>query len=257
MKRGTTGYRIFVWGLRVAALAIIVGLWLFGNGPGHVSPLLLPLFTKVWATFGHMVVTGSFWMNLWTTLYSILVSFVIAAIIGTIVGFWAARRPLRARVVEPIALWGYMAPLVLFYPLFILWFGVGPQSRITLAAISSVFPIIYGSIRAFRSVDDIYLRLGAAYGASQRQIDWLIKLRASMPVLSSGFRVGAAYSVTTVLASEVLASTSGLGNILASASQLFNGAQAYAILIGILIFVALLQLGLNRLFATRHGTVED
>jgi len=257
MRRGSVSYRIVVWAIRLFLLAVILGLWLFGNGPGGVSQLLLPQFPKVWANFGGFVVSGPFWMNLWTTLYAILISFAIAAVVGTLLGFWAARRPLRARVVEPIALWGYMAPLVLFYPLFILWFGVGPQSRIALAAISSVFPIIYGSIRAFRSVDDIYLRLGSAYGASQRQIDWMIKLRASLPVLSSGFRVGAAYSVTTVIASEILASTNGLGNILASASQLFNGAQAYAILIAILIFVALLQLGLNRLFAARHGVVDD
>ncbi len=257
MKRGTPGYRALVWGLRVAALAIIIGLWLFGNGPGHVSVLLLPDFGKVWVNFGMLFVTPLFWSNLWVTLYSFLISFGISAVLGTLLGFWAARRPLRARVVEPVAVWGYMAPLVLFYPLFVLWLGVSPQSRILLATIASIFPIVYGSIRAFRSVDDIYLRLGAAYGASQRQIDWLIKLRASLPVLSSGYRVGAAYSVTGILATEILASTNGLGNMLSTASQLFNGAQSYALLIAIVCFVALMQLGLNRLFATRYGPNDD
>ncbi len=76
-------------------------------------------------------------------------------------------------------------------------------------------------------------------------------------MLSSGYRVGAAYSVTGILATEILASTNGLGNMLATASQLFAGAQAYALLVAIVCFVALMQLGLNRLFATRYGATED
>jgi len=253
MKRGTRGYVALVWGLRVAALALLIGAWLFANGPGKVSTLLLPPLGKVLELFGQLVISGEFWGNLWITLYSMLIAFVSAAVVGTLVGFWAARGQLRARTIEPLAVWGYMAPLFLFYPLFLLWFGAGPESKITLAAVSTVFPIVYGSIRAFRSVDPIYLRVASAYGASRRQTDWLIKLRASLPMLASAFRVGAAYSITTVLAAEVLSSTGGLGYILAKASQLFNVSQAFAILIGIVLFVAVLQLALNRLFRQRHA----
>jgi len=245
---------ILVWALRVAALVVIVGLWLYGNGPGHVSSLLLPSLGNVLVFFGQLVVSPAFWSAAWTTLYSMAISFVVAAVVGTLIGFWAARGPLRAKVIEPLAVWGYMAPLFLFYPLFLLWFGVGVESKITLAALSTVFPIIYGSLRAFRSVDPVYLRVARAYGASPRQTDWMIKLRATLPLLGSAFRIGAAYSITTVLAGEVLSSTGGLGYILAKASQLFNAAGAFAILIAIVLFVAVLQLGLNRLFTPRHDS---
>jgi ABC-type nitrate/sulfonate/bicarbonate transport system permease component len=245
-------HRILVWGLRIALIAVLLGLWLYGNGPGHVSTLLLPIFSGVVTTLGQLVIVPTFWSAVAETLFEMAIAFVIAAVVGTLLGFWAARGPLRAKTIEPLAVWGYMAPLFLFYPLFLLWFGVDAPSKISLAAVSSVFPIIYGSIRAFRSVDEIYLRVGRAYGATNRQIDWLIKLRASLPVLASAFRIGAAYSITTVLAAEVLSSLNGLGYLLAQAAQSFNASEAFALVFAIVVIVALLQMLLNRVFSVRH-----
>jgi NitT/TauT family transport system permease protein len=248
----TARHRTVVWVLRIGLVALIVGAWIWGNS-AHVSRLLLPDFTTTFRTFGTLVIGPSFWEALGRTLYEMVVSFVIAAVLGTLVGFWAARSDLRAKVIEPIAVWGYMAPLFLFYPLFILWFNVGPESKIALAAASSFFPIVYGSLRAFRSVDEVYLKVARAYGASARQTDWQIKLRASLPMLASGYRIGAAYTITTVLAAEVLASTGGLGYLLAKTSQGFDTSMAFALTIAIVLVVAGLQFLLNRLFSGGKG----
>jgi NitT/TauT family transport system permease protein len=243
-------HKLIVWSLRAGAAAFLVGLWLYSNRPGGISKLLLPKLGDVLVLFGETLVTSEFWQTVGLTVTEILVAFLIAAVLGPLVGFWAARGDLRTKVVEPIMIWGYMAPLILFYPLFTLWLDIGPASKIAFAAVATVFPVTYGAIRAFRSVNEVYVRAARAFGASDHQIDWQIKLRSTLPMLASSFRIGAAYSVVTVILTEMLASKGGLGYELANASDTFAVAESFALIISIMMVVSVLQIGLDKLFSS-------
>lgn len=248
-----TRQRVIVWALRVGAVVAIIGLWLYSNGPGDVSPLLLPKLESVLEQFIELVTGGNFWLAVGWTLSEILAAFAISVIVGTLIGFWAARSDLRSKVIEPIAIWGYMAPLILFYPLFILWLDIGPASKVAFAVTATVFPVAYGALRAFRSVDEMYVRLGRAYGASAHQLDWLLKMRATLPMLASTFRIGAAYCTVTVIVTEMLASTGGLGYELAVSSQTFAVAKAFALILAIMLVVGLFQWFLDRVFSSARS----
>lgn len=243
-------HRVVVWSLRLGAMLLLLGLWLYSNGAGGVSSLLLPRLSAVIENLFELAVSARFWGAVGRTFTEIVTAFVISVTIGTLIGFWAARTDLRAKVVEPVAIWGYMAPLILFYPLFILWLGVGPESKVAFAVTATVFPVAYGALRAFRSVDEMYMRVGRAYGASAHQIDWLLKMRATLPMLASSFRIGAAYCTVTVIVTEMLASNGGLGYELAAASQTFAVAKSFALIIAIMTVVGLFQLGLDKVFSS-------
>lgn len=243
-----TARTLVVWLLRLALVVVIVGAWVYANGPGDVSPLLLPKLETVLEQFGDLITTQTLRDALLVTIAEIACALLLAVVAGSLIGFWAARSPLRSRVVEPVLAWGYLAPLVLFYPIFILWFGIGPASKIGYAAVSALFPIAYNSLRAFGSVDERYLRVARAFGASRAQTDWLVKWRAALPMVMSGIRVGAATSMITVILAEMLASERGIGYLLARSSQTFAVARAFAVILFVLILVAVLQLIINKAF---------
>lgn len=244
--------RARVWALRLLLVGVIIGTWAYLVGPGGVSPLLLPQLDRTAESFVSLVQDPELWADAGYTLFEILVSFVIAVAAGLSVGFFCSRTPLRARVAEPVLAWGYMAPLVLFYTLFILWFGVDMWSKIAYGSASAFFPIAFNSLRGFRAVDQRYIRVARAFGASPRQTDRLVKMQAALPMVMSGIRIGAALNIITVILAEMLASQRGLGYRLARAGHTLQVPDVFALIAIILVMVAVLQLVIQRVGRAPH-----
>src|SRR5690606_31214902 len=118
------------------------------------------------------------WVQAGITVLEMLASFALAAIVGLAVGFLLSRNKIVVRATEPLFAWGYMFPFALLYPLFLLWVGVGIESKIAYAAVGAFFPIAFNTIKGLRSVDKRYLNVGKAFAAPQMQIDLTIKLGA-------------------------------------------------------------------------------
>ncbi|MCW2609120.1 MAG: NitT/TauT family transport system permease protein [Actinomycetota bacterium] len=241
-----------VWALRAALGVALFGSWVYATGPGEVSPVLLPRLELVWRALVGFVQESKTWEHVGVTLFEIGIAFLGSIVAGILVGFACSRTPLRAKVSEPLLAWGYMAPLVLFYPLFILWFGVGIWSKILYGVVSGFFPIAFNSLRGFQAVDERYLRVARAFGASPGQTDRLVKVRAALPMVLAGVRIGAALNIITVILAEMLAAERGLGYELAYASQTLQVPRVFAIIVVLLCVVALLQLLIQRFAKTRH-----
>lgn len=228
-----------VLALRLAALGGLYGFWLYLVGPGEISPLILPEPGKVVDAIWNFLKDGDLYANLRVTMFAIMVSLVLATVFGFMIGFWGARSTRRAAVVEPLLVWGYLVPHILFYPLLVLWFGVGVSSKIAYSATSAVLPIAFNCLRAFRTVDAKYVTVGRAFGASAHQLDLLIKLRAGIPMAAAGLRLGAALAMITVVVAEMLSSTQGLGYMLKLYSQSFATAKSVALTFIILAVVGI------------------
>ena len=247
-------HTIAVWCLRVLGLVALFGTWAYATGPGGVSPILVPKMSTVAEEFEMLVSSGHIWRSAGLTVVELLAAFAIALVAGVVVGFVCGRTPFRAEVAEPLIAWGYLVPLVLFYPLFILWFGVGMQSKIAYGALSGFFPIAFNSLRGFRAIDHRYLKVARAFGASSSQTDWQVKMPAALPMVLSGVRIGAALCMITVILAEMLASTQGLGYELARASQTLQVAEAVALILILLVFVAIVQFAINHAGKERYRT---
>lgn len=246
-------HRVVVWALRTLTVLAIVGAWLYANRPGGVPRFLLPSLPGVIGEFFTLLRSRLLWDDVVRTLTEVLIAGGIAISAGLLFGFAMARTALRAAVVEPLLAWGYMAPLILFYPVFILWFGVGIWSKVAYAALSAFFPIAFNALRAFRSIDPRFLRVGRAFGASSGQIDRMIKFRAALPVVAAGIRIGTAATLITVIVAEQLASTKGLGHLVAESSQTFAIQLSFAAILVVLVLVALLQALVNRALPTSYA----
>lgn len=239
--------KVVVYALRLAALGVLVGAWAYATGPGHVSKVLLPSLSSFGSAVSATVRSGAVWSDVGYTVVELALSVVISCVGGVIVGFWTARGRFRRQVLETMYAWGYMTPFVLFYPLFLLIFGIGTTSKVAYAACGAFFPVAYIGTRAFGDVSSVYLRAGRAFGASRWQIDWSIKLRAALPVLKSGLRIGVASCVIYVIFGEMLGASRGVGFRLGEASATLDVPVAYALTALIIVLAAVLQAATNRL----------
>lgn len=246
--------RTVVWGLRVGGIALLVAVWALAVRGGGISPLVLPAPERVVETFIGLLGSADFYRAALFTLGEILAAFVIAAVAGIGIGAICARTPLTAKVTEPMFVWGYLAPSVLFFPLFILWLGPGPVTTIAFGTIMALFPIVYSTIRALTNIDTGLVRMARAYGASGRQIDRLVKFPAAIPMIAVGLRIGAASALITVVLGEMLASTFGLAHDLTRAQQMYNAPLTYALIIAVVALAAVVQVIIHYVLRPRWSS---
>ena len=69
-------------------------------------------------------------------------AFALAMTSGTLVGYFVSRTRYSIRVFEPLFAGIYSIPIILFLPLYVLFFGLGPASKIALGTTISFFPIV-------------------------------------------------------------------------------------------------------------------
>jgi len=253
LRQSSVSHAAIIWGLRVALVLALLGAWLLGTGPAEVSPLILPEMTTVFSSFISMFTDPVIWQAAGVTVWAMLVAFALAAGVGLAVGFIVSRSSMLSATFEPLFAWGYIFPVALLYPLFLIWFGVGVESKIFFAFINAVFPIAFNTVKGLRNIEPRYLKVGQAFGASKTQIDWHIKPGAAWPMILAGLRLGAAMVTINVVLAEVLGAKAGLGYELQQAANTLQIADSYAVILYLIIITAILLGVMERLLRPRHG----
>jgi len=134
----------------------------------------------------------------------------------------------------------------------IMWFGVGPGSKVAMGVLSCFFPVALSAAAGMRGIDKVLIRVGRSFRASTWQMVTKIYLPAMrMPILN-GVRLGLGVAIIGTLLAETKLSNRGLGFLIINAYSTFNMPRMYALLI--VLFV--LSIGVNALIG-RLGGVDS
>ena len=120
-------------------------------------------------------------------------------------------RPLGYGIFSPLMMGFFAIPLITFYPLFIVWFGIGPASKIAFAVMTGSVPIALNTMDGVRMIDQGFVQLTRSIGASTAQSYLRIYLPLALPAILSGLRIGTSLVVIGVIVCEMLASVDGIG----------------------------------------------
>ena len=221
--------------IQVAFLAIMAGVWYGLTKTGSVTPLFLPPIDVVFATFIRLVQTGQFWSAVRVTLFTIAQAWVIAVVAGLLVAYLVTRSRHWTEVMEPVIASTFAIPLTLLFPVFILFFGIGPASKVAYAATYGFFPVALITIAGLNSVDERYLRAAKSMGASSFHTFRHVLFPAAFPVILTGFRVSFFISFASVLGGETLSSAAGVGKAISLAAELMEPARMYAWIVFVII----------------------
>lgn len=226
------------WTYRLVPVALILAVWFYATGPGGASSLLLPEPASIASALIRLVSTPDTWIAVGITVLEVVTAFAISVTVTFVVVIWASRTSTRARIFEPLLGWGYMVPSVVFFPLFVLWFGIDSPSKIAYAVFGSFFPMAFTALRGLRSVDPKYVSVASAFGASKSQLEWMVKFPAALPVLLSAVRIGAALSLIYIILGEMLAANRGLGYLITRSTQFMRIPETFALIAITLLIVA-------------------
>ncbi len=159
-------------------------LWELVPGTGVLPELFLPSLSSTLAVLWKDA--GIYGHALWVTLYEVAAAMAIACgggiLAGAAVGGLARLRILLLPVVSSL----YAVPIVILYPVFTAWFGVGSESKIAFAGIYAFFPVMLSTAAGIQTIDPQFLLAARSMGATLPQQIARVIIPASLPTVFAG-----------------------------------------------------------------------
>lgn len=168
------------------------------------------------------------------TLYEVAIAMLIACgagiLVGAVVGGVATLRNLMLPVFSSL----YAVPIVILYPIFTAWFGIGSESKIAFAGVYGFFPVMLSTAAGIRTIDEQYLLAARSMGATLPQLIARVIIPASIPTVLAGLRLGGALTIIGVVVSEMLTSASGIGYLVTMNRTILDSPRVFAAIIVVL-----------------------
>ncbi len=195
---------------RLIVLAALVGIW-----QGLAARLDGTLLPGPWQTYGGLVRGWSMIkIAALDTAMEIAAGFGIGAILGLILGALIGQSRIVHGIAHPYLVLYQAIPKTGLAPMIVLLLGFGMMPKITLAAMSAIFPMVENTILGIQRVDEDSLRLLRGLGASPLQIFFKLRLINALPYVLTGARVGVVLAVVSVVVAEFVAGRVGLGAVM-------------------------------------------
>ena len=147
---------------------------------------------------------------------------------GVALGTLAARNAFCRWLIDPLVSVGFPAPKIALLPIFILWFGLGDASKLTMIVITCIFPVISATCLATSSIDRYLLWSARNLGMSERRLLRKIVIPAALPQILSGFQIAFPMALVVTVVTEMITSGGGLGGYMMRSARFALSEQVFA-----------------------------
>ena len=197
---------------RLGLLAVLIATWwaVSTYALDKSTRALLPPPQDVLKAAWELMQSGELWRHLRDSIKREFVAFLwalVAVPIGIAMGWWKAVE----RQVDPVIEVLRPVPPLAWIPLSILWFGIDDTQNQFIIFLGCFFPILLNTIAGVKGVEPNLVRAARCLGAAEASILWRVVLRAAMPQIITGIRVGLGVGWMALVAAELVGANSGLG----------------------------------------------
>lgn len=155
------------------------------------------------------------------TITESVVAFAISSVLGVMLAGILSSSALVRDALYPNVVFFQLIPKIALAPLFIVWLGIGSESRVTFSIFISFFPVVVATLAGLDNVDRELLRLCKALRASEWQIFRDVRAPFAIPYMFSGMKIATTFAIIGIIVGEFVTSQAGLGYLI-----LFASAQA-------------------------------
>ncbi|MEI7738894.1 MAG: ABC transporter permease [Betaproteobacteria bacterium] len=197
------------------ALAVLL-MWEYGVQLAGIPEVILPApssIFKVMISKNEILLRHSA-----PTILESAGGFALASILGISLAILLSYSRFASEALYPNLVFFQLIPKIALAPLFIIWFGIGSESRLAFAVFISFFPIVISTIAGFASVDTNMVRLCRSLTATEWQIFTSVKFPAALPYIFSGMKVAMTMAIIGVIIGEFITAQQGLGYLIVFAT---------------------------------------
>ena len=168
------------------------------------------------------------------TIYEVAIAMVFACGVGILVGAVVGGVALLRNLLLPVFSSLYAVPIVILYPIFTAWLGIGSESKIAFAAIYGFFPVMLSTAAGIRTIDPQHVLAARSMGATLSQQIARVIIPASIPTVLTGLRLGGALTIIGVVVAEMLTSAAGIGYLVTRYRTILDSPRVFAAILMIL-----------------------
>jgi NitT/TauT family transport system permease protein len=221
--------------LRIALIVAVLVAWEALSASGLLFRDVVPSLGAIAGALTRLVLDPGFYGHLGATGLEIATALVIGGLSGLAAGLALGANRLLGKAFEPYLYYLGPTPKIIFFPIMIMWFGVGPGSKVAMGALSCFFPIALSAAAGMRQIEPILIRVGRSFRANTWQMVTKIYLPAMRHPIINGVRLGLGVAIIGTLLAETKLSNQGLGFLIIQAYSLFDMPRMYAMLIALFV----------------------
>ena len=235
-------------GLGLIIPIIVILAWFAATTYGSVPSSILPGLPRVRETFVNMLQSGRLASDLSVSLLRVVKGYLLSSVIGVTLGSIMGMSYGMKSLFQPTITVIRQIPMISWIPLIILWAGIGEESKVIIIVIAAVFPILVNTLSGISSTPEGYVEVARLYKLSKWKTFVKVYLPHALPQILVGLKLGLGVSWMAVVASELIASTSGIGYRMSDARSLMQSDVVIVCMIVIGVLGIVMDKGLSVLF---------
>ena len=227
-------------------ISILAGIALWEIAGRSTSAAFMVSFSETLVRLWELVKAGEFHAQLLDSSQLFLTGFALALAVGMPLGMLLARVRLLRVGIEPYIMTLYATPMVALIPFILSLMGFGFAPKVLVVFLFAVFPVLYNTVEGARSIKPEMIEVAKSFRSSEWALWREVMVPYTLPYTMTGVRQAIGRALVGMVAAEFFLSSTGLGQVIMTASQNFDTGGVFAsILIIGLIGVGLMRLGLK------------
>jgi NitT/TauT family transport system permease protein len=231
------------------ALSLLAGIALWEIVGRNTSAAFMVPFSTTLMRLWELLSGHEFWLQFLDSARLFVTGFALAFVVGMPLGLLFARVRAVRVAIEPYLMILYATPMVALIPFILSLMGFGFAPKVLVVFLFAVFPILYNTVEGARSIKPELLEVAHSFRSSEWALWRDVMLPYTLPFTMTGVRQAIGRALVGMVAAEFFLSSTGLGQLIMTASQTFDTAGVFASML----ILGLLGVGLMRI--GRH--VED
>lgn len=214
---------------RVLLGVALLSAWEFVSGR-FVDPFWISSPSRVATAFLALWNSGSLLQNIYATVTEAIAGFGFGVAAGMTVGVLFGANRLVAKILDPYLVGFYSIPRVALIPLFILWFGIGFQTKVIYTAMLVFFPVFMNTLSGVRDVNQDLIDVIRVMGASRADTIRKVLIPSALAWLFAGLRISVPYALVGAVVAEMFTSNVGLGYLISYNANMLDTSALFATL---------------------------
>ncbi|TCL75049.1 ABC transporter permease subunit [Rhizobium sp. BK251] len=197
----------------------IIALWQLGSSAGWISSRIMPSPVDVARAFWSTTASGQLPHDILVSAGRALGGLLVGGSIGFLLGIANGVSKLSEQLTDTTLQMLRTIPHLAMIPLVILWFGIGEESKLFLTSLGVLFPVYLNTYHGVRSVDRDLIEMGRVYGMGSWTLFRKVILPGALPSIFVGLRYALGIMWLTLIVSESIAASSGIGHMANNARE--------------------------------------
>lgn len=213
--------------LSLSSILIVITAWVVIAGLNIFPEYFIPPPSSVFRAFKEIALVGyrggTLFQHLGDSLFRVISGFLLACFIAIPLGMLMGYNRKVKAFFDPLVEFYRPLPPLAYYTILVIWLGIGNASKITLLFLAAFPPLSINAMAAVAAVPLERIHTAQSLGAGKRQIFSHVIFPSCLPGIFTGMRVSIGFTYTTLVSSEIVAATSGIGWMVLDAGKFLRG----------------------------------